>query len=157
GASVRQRDCPINPKANISCRARRDGSIFGFCFSLECGVLAPLLFFFGLRCFSAALRRKKTKTKAVPKHRTPKSPWRKKNGFAKIALLEPHRLRDARTARRCFLSFRKKGTNTMEPTDKSGKEPEPTGSAARPPHFIEQIVEEDIRTGKFGGRVQTRF
>jgi glutaminyl-tRNA synthetase len=38
----------------------------------------------------------------------------------------------------------------------SGKEPEPA-APPRPPHFIEQIIEEDNRTGKFGGRVQTRF
>src|ERR671919_629025 len=40
----------------------------------------------------------------------------------------------------------------------SGKEPEATsGEATRPLNFIEQIVEEDNRTGKFHGRIQTRF
>src|SRR6266704_248012 len=40
----------------------------------------------------------------------------------------------------------------------SGKEPEAAAAgAARPPHFIEQIVEDDNRTGKFDGRVLTRF
>jgi hypothetical protein len=30
-------------------------------------------------------------------------------------------------------------------------------NAGRPLHFIEQIVEEDMRTGKYQGRVHTRF
>lgn len=39
----------------------------------------------------------------------------------------------------------------------AGKEPAAPTEASRPLHFIEQIVEEDNRTGKFGGRVHTRF
>src|SRR3954464_8195995 len=42
----------------------------------------------------------------------------------------------------------------------SDMEPEGTDRAAdaeRPRNFIEEIIEEDNRTGKFGGRVQTRF
>ena len=30
-------------------------------------------------------------------------------------------------------------------------------AGGRPLNFIEQIVEEDLKTGKYGGRVQTRF
>src|SRR5205085_1185206 len=41
------------------------------------------------------------------------------------------------------------GRNVMETTE--------SASPARPQHFIEQIVEDDNRTGKFGGRVHTRF
>ena len=33
----------------------------------------------------------------------------------------------------------------------------PRGSASAPSNFIRQIIEEDIRTGKWGGRVATRF
>jgi glutaminyl-tRNA synthetase len=32
-----------------------------------------------------------------------------------------------------------------------------SGSTGRPPHFIEQIIEEDLRTNKWNGRVHTRF
>jgi glutaminyl-tRNA synthetase len=36
-------------------------------------------------------------------------------------------------------------------------DPNPTGTPARSLNFIEQIVQEDLRTGKYDGRVQTRF
>ena len=43
-------------------------------------------------------------------------------------------------------------------TDKStGKPTEAAGESTRSLNFIEQIVEEDFRTSKFGGRVHTRF
>src|SRR2546427_10650357 len=29
--------------------------------------------------------------------------------------------------------------------------------SSRPKHFIQEIIEEDLRTNKFGGKVQTRF
>src|SRR5579885_2962847 len=41
----------------------------------------------------------------------------------------------------------------MAPPNTEPTSPEP----ARQLHFIEEIVEEDNRTGKFGGRVHTRF
>src|SRR4051812_19689169 len=50
----------------------------------------------------------------------------------------------------------------METPEKStppstGLESDMAQEPARPLHFIEQIVEEDNKTSKFGGRVQTRF
>ncbi len=41
-----------------------------------------------------------------------------------------------------------------ESASKSGKE---MGREPRPSHFIEEAIEEDLRTGRFGGRVATRF
>ena len=35
--------------------------------------------------------------------------------------------------------------------------PTPTGTSTPPPHFIRNIITEDLRTGKWGGRVVTRF
>ncbi|MBL8763356.1 MAG: glutamine--tRNA ligase/YqeY domain fusion protein [Phycisphaerae bacterium] len=34
---------------------------------------------------------------------------------------------------------------------------EPSPAAARPPHFLEQIIEADLQAGRWGGRVHTRF
>ncbi len=39
-----------------------------------------------------------------------------------------------------------------EPARGNGQETD-----ARPPHFIEEAIEDDLRTGRFGGRVATRF
>ncbi len=40
-----------------------------------------------------------------------------------------------------------------KPDDAAGA----SGASGRPPHFIEQIVEEDLRSNKWNGRVHTRF
>lgn len=40
-----------------------------------------------------------------------------------------------------------------KPDDAAGA----SGATVRPPHFIEQIIEEDLRTNKWNGRVHTRF
>ena len=42
-------------------------------------------------------------------------------------------------------------------TNPNQDEPAATGAAAGPSHFIREIVREDLKTGKYGGRVQTRF
>ncbi|MCX7806854.1 MAG: glutamine--tRNA ligase, partial [Planctomycetota bacterium] len=46
------------------------------------------------------------------------------------------------------------GRGTVERTEGAAASPEP---AARPRHFIREIIEDDIRTGKWGGRIRTRF
>ncbi len=43
------------------------------------------------------------------------------------------------------------------PDDQAAKPPGDKPAADRPLHFIEQIVEEDLRTNKWDGRVLTRF
>ena len=43
-----------------------------------------------------------------------------------------------------------------QPDPRDNASPAAESEAARL-HFIEQIIEEDLRTGKFGGRVHTRF
>src|SRR3990172_11854243 len=37
------------------------------------------------------------------------------------------------------------------------EEGKPSGASPRPVHFIQAIIDQDIETGKFGGRVHTRF
>ena len=41
--------------------------------------------------------------------------------------------------------------------EKPGDAAGASGGTVRPPHFIEQIIEEDLRTNKWNGRVHTRF
>ena len=45
----------------------------------------------------------------------------------------------------------------MRAPGRSSAARDPRAAAARSLHFIQQIIEEDLRTGKFGGRLYTRF